>query len=60
MYLFVEQLMVFYIAGLKHQYVALPQVDNDLRYRLLSLSRELHGIPGSPAVHDRKPGLGET
>ena len=40
--------------------VALPQVDDDLQYRLLSLSRELHGRPGSPAVHDRKPGLGET
>ena len=28
--------------------VALPQVDDDLQYRLLFLSRELHG---SPVVH---------
>ena len=40
--------------------VALPKVDDDLRYQLLSLSRELHGSPGSLAVHAKKPGLGET
>ena len=40
--------------------VALPHMDDDLRYRLLSLSRELHGRPGRSAVHDRKPSLAET
>ena len=34
------------VGGINCVFVALPQVDDDLHDRLLSLSRELHGRPG--------------
>ena len=38
--------------------VAQPHMDDDPQYRLLSLSRELHGRPWRSAVYDRKPRKG--